>query len=173
VAGVPGAVEGFARRRPRAALTCLGSVSAVLTAATVVFGVLAYQHAGADQARTDAKAAAENMAVQLLSYDYRAAPEDLAKRNDLVTGAFKDDYSTLMEQTVMPAAVAQKVSTRTSVTKSSIVSNDGSSQVKLLLFLNQTTQAGDKPDPQLDGSRVRMTVDKVDGKWLVSDLTPV
>lgn len=45
--------------------------------------------------------------------------------------------------------------------------------VTLLLFLNQNTTSTKYEGPRLDGSRIRVTMTKVDENWLISDLVPV
>jgi Mce-associated membrane protein len=173
VVGAPRALWRSAHRHPRAAVVGLGSATIVLLAAAAVFSVLAFQQAAAVSARAEAKAAGGQIVTQLLSYDYRTAQQDIAQRSNVLTGHFKDDYTKLMQDSVMPAAVQQQVTTRTDVTSSAVVSNVGSDQVTLLMFLNQTTQSSANKDPVFNGSRVRMTMQKTDGRWLVSDLTPV
>jgi Mce-associated membrane protein len=131
------------------------------------------RHTAVEQARKDGKAAGEKMVVTLLSYDYRSSATDLGRRENLLTGHFRDDYAALMRNTVLPAAIKQHVTTQTSVTTSSVVSDDGPDHVTLLFFLNQTTQSSAGKNPVLNGSRVRMSLNRVSGQWLVSELTPV
>jgi Mce-associated membrane protein len=43
-------------------------------------------------------------------------------------------------------------------------------RVVVLLFVNQTTTSTRLDGPKVDLNRVRMTLDRVDGTWLVSDV---
>ncbi len=173
VPGVPRAIWRTAHRYPRTVLIGLGSLTVVLAAGLVILVLVTGRHTTVEQARADGKTAGEKMVVTLLSYDYRSSASDLGKRDSLLTGHFKDEYAALMRDTVIPAAVKQQVTTQTSVAMSSVVSADGPDKVTLLLFLNQTTQSAASKDPVLNGSRVRMALQRVGGQWLVAELTPV
>jgi Mce-associated membrane protein len=43
----------------------------------------------------------------------------------------------------------------------------------VLLFVNQSTQSKDRPEPTLTSSSVVVTLSKADGKWLISLFNPV
>jgi Mce-associated membrane protein len=171
--GVPRAIWRTAHRHPRTALIGLGSLAVVLAAGLITLSVVTTRHTAVERGRAAGKAAGEKMVVTLLSYDYRSSAQDLGQHDNLLTGHFRDDYAALMRNTVLPAAIKQHVSTQTSVTTSSVVSDHGADHVTLLLFLNQTTQSSGSKNPVLNGSRVRMSLDRVGGQWLVSELTPV
>ncbi|MCF7549536.1 hypothetical protein [Pseudonocardia sp. WMMC193] len=170
---LPGVAWADARRRPRRAFLTLGVVAVVLIVVAGLFGFLALRQAQIESARGAASAAAEDKVTTLLSYDYRTIDADQQDRQALVTGQFKEDYGSLIADIVGPAASRQQLTTRSSVVSSSVVGTEGTDRVTLLMFLNQTTQSADKPDPTLSGSRIRVTLEQVDGDWLVSELTPV
>ncbi|GAA4548867.1 hypothetical protein [Pseudonocardia xishanensis] len=172
-AGLPAAAWADARRRPKRAYTVLGAMATVLLLAAGLFGFFALRQAQVESARGAASAAAEQKVTTLLSYDYRTIVADQQDRQALVTGQFREDYGSLIADIVGPAATRQQLTTRSSVVSSSVVGTEGTDQVTLLMFLNQTTQSADKPDPTLSGSRIRVTLQEVDGDWLVSELTPV
>jgi Mce-associated membrane protein len=44
--------------------------------------------------------------------------------------------------------------------------------VECLLYVNQTTQSPGQPS-QVAGSRIRVALELVDDRWLVSELTPL
>ncbi|WP_433506261.1 hypothetical protein ACQP04_07160 [Pseudonocardia halophobica] len=170
---LPGVAWADARRRPRRAFTVLGVVAVVLAVVAGLFGFFALRQAQIESARGAASAAAEQKVTELLSYDYRTIQNDQQDRSAMLTGQFKDDYGSLLADIVGPAATQQQLTTRSSVVTSSVVGTEGTEQVTLLMFLNQTTQSAAKPDPTLSGSRIRVTMQEVDGAWLVSELTPV
>ncbi|WP_250284051.1 MULTISPECIES: hypothetical protein [unclassified Frankia] len=171
--GDPRAIWRTAHRYPRTVLIGLGSLTVVLAVGLGILVLATDRHNTVEQARADGRTAGEKMAVTLLSYDYRSSVSDLGKRDDLLTGHFRDEYSALMRDTVMPAAVKQQVTTQTSVAASSVISADSPDKVTMLLFLNQTTQSVASKNPVLNGSRVRMALQRVSGQWLVAELTPV
>jgi Mce-associated membrane protein len=170
---LPGAAVTGARREPRRAFIGLGVVAVVLAIVAGMFTFFAIRQLQVEGARTAAVAAGEEKVVDLLSYDYRSIATDQDTRTALLTGQFKDDYGSLLRDVVAPAAAQQQLTTQTTVVSSSIVRTDGTDSVTMLLFLNQTTQSSAKPDPTLSGSRLRVTMQEVDGSWLVSEMTPV
>ena len=50
---------------------------------------------------------------------------------------------------------------------------DSKDDATTLLFLNQVTTSKDTPQAVTSGSRVRVELRHEDGRWLVSQLTPV
>ena len=46
-------------------------------------------------------------------------------------------------------------------------------QAKALVFVNQTTTSSDRAEPSQAASSVIVTMDKVNGKWLISAFDPV
>ncbi|GAA2857293.1 hypothetical protein GCM10010472_13310 [Pseudonocardia halophobica] len=170
---LPGAAWAGARRRPRRAFAVLGVAAVVLALVAGLFAFFAIRQLQVENARTAATAAAEQKVTDLLSYDYRSIATDQDGRTAMLTGQFKDDYGSLLKDVVAPAAAQQQLTTRSNVVSTSVVGTDGTDTVTLLMFLNQTTQSSAKPDPTLSGSRLRVTVQEVDGNWLVSEMTPV
>lgn len=51
--------------------------------------------------------------------------------------------------------------------------SSSSNQVIVLLFLDLTTTSGATKKAQVNGARLRVTMKKVGGQWLVSGLQPV
>jgi Mce-associated membrane protein len=146
-------------------------VAAVVAVALVLTaGLLALRARGEDrveQARTAAVAAAEAHAVDLLSYDYRHLDRDFARGSKALTGGFADDYATTTEKVVRPTAEQVKAVVTAEVAASSVV-RAAQNQVVVLLFVNQTTTSTRVEGPKVDLNRVRLTMTRVDGDWLVS-----
>ena len=120
-----------------------------------------------EQARTAALAAAEAHAVDLLSYDYRHLDRDFARAGKALTGSFADDYATTTKKVVEPTALEVKAVVTAEVAASSVV-RAAQNQVVVLLFVNQTTTSTRVEGPKVDLNRVRLTMTRVDGDWLVS-----
>ena len=161
-------------RRPRTALAGLGAV-------VVVFGALAtggwwIQHtSNARQAdRIAALNAATSEVTALLSYDPSTVGGLVDRVAPGLTPSFRTDYGTLISQVIAPAATSKQISTTATVTGGSVVlDSTAPDQLTVLLFVNQSTRSGPAGAPQLGGSRVRVLMTDVDGRWLVSDLKPI
>ena len=163
---------------PRRSLLCsiLGVIAALavvaLLVATVVLAVDYRNDRKIEKARTDAVDSASRQAVAMLAYDFKNADTELPKAADGLTGDFKDQYKVLIDKTIIPGAKEKQLSVKVSVQGASVVSATKDTVVALL-FLNQVTTSKDTPQAVTSGSRVRMNVHKEDGRWLVSELTPI
>lgn len=165
--------------RPKAPRLAPRPVLAVLAVlALVCFGIagaLWQKNGRADDleaARMTVVEKAKSEVATLLSYDYRTLDAEMADRTDLVTGAFKDEYLTLVREELSPAATEKKVVTRTDVVSVAVIDAD-TETAELLLFLNQVSATKGSDVPVLNGSRVRVTMQLVDGTWKVAGIDPV
>ena len=120
-----------------------------------------------EQARAEARAAAEISAVTLLSYDHRRLDRDFAAAKKLLTGGFADDYASTAESVVRPTAEQVKAVVTAEVVSSSVDRADENRAV-VLLFVDQTTTSTRVDGPQVDLNRVRMRLVRSGGQWLVS-----
>ncbi|MCW2751519.1 MAG: hypothetical protein JWR83_2629 [Aeromicrobium sp.] len=125
-----------------------------------------------ESARAAASLVANTSVAELFSYDYRTISQVVAKRSDLVTGKFADDYKELVTTQVAPAAAKQKLTTRTEIATSAVLSAK-SGEVTMLMFLNQTSARAKSNLPVLTGSRVEVTMKFAEGKWKVAGVKPV
>ena len=155
---------------------------AVLPALAVVLavaaGYLKWQEASRDETRaaaTESVAAAREITPAILSYKAESVDKDLNAVRDRLTGSFLDSYTKLINEVVIPGAKQQKISAAAQVAAAASVSATPEHAVTLL-FVNQTVTmgaGGDKSAPTTTASSVRVTLDKVDGRWLVSGFDPV
>ncbi len=163
-------VAGGGTRWLTALLTVLGVLAAV---AVVVFGLHDRSAEASDSSRTAAVAAARTAAQDVLSYDYRSLDKDIAQARAETTGMFRTQYDDTAKQLLSQAA-AVKAIVQASVGTAGVVSA-GSDHVVVLLFIDQASVkqlAGSAtPTTRIDQSRVRMTMTRVHGRWLVSALS--
>lgn len=137
-------------------------------------GYLKWSAGAADDlalARTESVQAAREDAIALLSYHADTVDKDLAAARERLTGEFKDAYGELTRQVVVPGAKEKHIS---SVAKVNAVASVSASETHAvaLVYVDQTVTigAGAPTDTQ---PVVRMTLDKVNGRWLVSRFDPV
>ena len=124
-----------------------------------------------DSAAIESTQAAKDSAIAMLSYKPDDVEQTLAEVRTRLTGPFKDTYTALTQDVVIPGAKEKQVQATANVVAASSVTADDSEAV-VLLFVNQTMIIGDDP-PSTTASAVRLTMTKVSDRWLVSDLTPV
>jgi Mce-associated membrane protein len=149
----------------------LPGVALLLAAAA---GYLKWQDSSARASQVagiEAVAAAKDSTIALLSYKSDTVEKDLDAAKSRLTGAFKESYSQLIKDVVIPGAKREHISTTATVPASASVSATPNHAVTLL-FVNQSAVVGQSP-PTDTTSSVRVTVDKVDGRWLISGFDPV
>ncbi|MGZ5377132.1 MAG: hypothetical protein ACXWD8_03675 [Mycobacterium sp.] len=119
----------------------------------------------------DSIAAAKDSTIKMLSYKPDTVEQQLNSARDLLTGEFRDSYTSLINDVVIPGAKQQQISAVASIPAAASVSADPKHAV-VLVFVNQTVVVGQDP-PSDTASSVRVTMEKVDGHWLVSEFEPV
>ena len=122
-------------------------------------------------ARIEAVAAAKDSTIVLLSYQSDTVEKDLDAAKVRLTGTFKESYAQLIKDVVIPGSKREHISTKATVPAASVVSATPDHAVTLL-FVNQTAVV-DKDPPADSSSSVRVTLDKVGGRWLISGFDPV
>lgn len=107
----------------------------------------------------------------MLSYKPDNLERDFSAAGDRLTGAFKDSYTSLVRDVVIPSARQKHISAVATVPAAGVVSASANHAL-VLVFVNQTTTIGDDP-PTSTASAVRVTLDKFADKWLISGFAPV
>ena len=122
-------------------------------------------------ARPESVRTATESTIAMLSYKPDTVEKDLTAARDRLTGNFRDAYTKLTHDVVIPGSQQQKISTLATVPAAASVSATQNHAV-VLVFVDQTTTFGDEP-PTNSASSVRVTLDRVGDRWLISDFTPV
>lgn len=126
---------------------------------------------GSDVARDESVQAAKDSTVALLSYKPDTVDKQLVAARDLLTGDFRDSYTSLTNDVVIPGAKEKQISAVAKVPAAASVSaNPGRAVV--LVFVNQTVSVGNGV-PTDTASSVRITLDRVGDRWLISKFDPV
>ncbi|GAY17715.1 hypothetical protein [Mycobacterium sp. shizuoka-1] len=125
----------------------------------------------AQRAADESVQAAKDSTVALLSYKPDTVEKDLGAARDRLTGSFLDAYTQLINAVVIPGAKEKKISAVAAVPAAASVSAKGDHAVALL-FVNQTVVVGSDA-PTNTASSVRVTLDKVGGRWLISGFDPI
>jgi Mce-associated membrane protein len=123
------------------------------------------------RARAESVRIAGEDAVVLLSYQADSVDKDLGAARERLTGEFKDAYTELVRQVVIPGAKEKHISSAAKVNAAASVSASANHAV-VLLFVDQTVTIGGGA-PTDTQPVVRVTLDKVNGRWLVSRFDPV
>ncbi len=168
-------MTGRHRADARAPRRLVGVLLVLCLAAATAAGVLAWQRhqrAVLDRARTQAVGAARVAAGDILGYDYRSIDQSIRRARSETTGAFRKQYDSTAS-TLLPQSKQLKAIVQATVGSAGVMSASAD-RVVVLLFIDQATvkqQPGAKtPETRIDQSRVRVTMSKVHGTWLVSEL---
>ncbi|BBY35220.1 hypothetical protein BST33_01610 [Mycolicibacter minnesotensis] len=162
-------------RRPtllRLVFVCL--LSALVAVLGAAAGYLRWQDISAQvrqQAAAESVQAATEAAIAMLTYRPDNVDTALAAAADAMTGSFRDEYTHLVGSVVAPGAKQQQISTVVRVPAAASVSANSRHAV-VLLFVDQATTSGKGPATDT-ASSVRVSLDKVGGRWLVSQFDPV
>lgn len=124
--------------------------------------------AGDDTAVRDAQVAAERAVVPVLSYDYESLEADQREAQALMTGGYREEYDKLF--TVLEENAPR---TRTKVTASVVASGvvrASDDRVQVLVFVDRPTTNKLNAEPVVYKDQVTVSMQRVDGEWLVDDL---
>ncbi len=114
---------------------------------------------------------ASDGAIAMLSYRPETVDKDLAAAKNRLTGPLKDSYSALTHDIVIPGSKQKAISAAATVPAAGSVSASPDHAV-VLLFVDQTITVGNDA-PTSSASRVRVTLDKTAGRWLISLFDPL
>jgi Mce-associated membrane protein len=137
-------------------------------------GFLKWQHSSvrdAEVVRMESVQAAKTSTVAMLSYKPDTVEQQLGAARDLLAGEFRDSYTSLTNDVVIPGAKEKQISATATVPAAASVSAEPNHAV-VLVFVNQTVVMGDGA-PTDTASTVRVGLDKIDGRWLISKFDPV
>jgi Mce-associated membrane protein len=122
-------------------------------------------------ARDESIKAAKDSTIALLSYKPETVEQQLGAARDLLSGDFRDSYTSLTNDVVIPGAKQKQISAVATVPAAASVSANPRHAV-VLVFVNQTVIVG-QTAPTDSASSVRVTLDKVGDRWLISKFDPV
>jgi len=122
-------------------------------------------------ARIESVQAATDGTAKILSYSPDSVDRDLDAARDRLTGTFRDSYTQLTHDVVIPGSKQKKIQAMATVPAATSVSASPSRAV-VMVFVNQSITVGNDP-PSSTASTVRVTLDKRDNHWLISDFTPI
>jgi len=157
-------------------LAILGAVALVLVAVTAFLGLVTWDIRGVrqsdqvDEASQTAPSVAERAAATILSYDYRSLPADQKAADRYLTPKFRKEYDKSMR---LVSQNAPKLRAKVDAeVKASGVSDASPDRVDVLVYVDQTTQStANGGEPQVALNRALFRMKRVDGTWLVDDIT--
>jgi Mce-associated membrane protein len=146
---------------------------AVLT--LIVAGIAGYLWAtvpsdqSVEDATSAAQSAAERAVVPILSYDARHIDESKAAAEQYLTGDYRKDYDQLFDGIIEKDAPSTGTVLKAELVRSSIV-RSSEDRVQVFVLVDQTRTNDKVKQPQVYKNWVTITMEKVDGDWLVAGM---
>lgn len=119
-----------------------------------------------DLVRSQSVAAARDSTVAVLSFQFGTVDQDVAAARQRLTGSFRDNYTKVTQETLIADAKERHV-TATATVPAAAPESTTENHAVVLLFVNQIVRIGDSP-PADSASSVRVTLDKIGERWLIS-----
>ena len=137
-------------------------------------GYLKWQDSSARQAQIDGREAATSAAesaIAMLSYRADSVEHDLTAAQERLTGDFRNSYAALIHDVVIPGSKEKHISSQAKIPAAATISVHGA-DAQVLIFVDQSVTFGDDP-PTDTASCVKLTLQKVHGRWLIAKFDPV
>ncbi|OBI11762.1 tetratricopeptide repeat protein [Mycobacterium sp. E2497] len=157
------------RRQPWKHYLRRSVLPALLVAALAVSGFLGWRLWQEHQVRLagdQAQQAAIAYAQVLTSIDSNKVDDNFRQVLDGATGEFKDMYT--QSSVKLRQLLIDNKATAHGVVVDSAIQSESTNKVVVLVFIDQTVTNTAAPDPRIDRSRIKMTMEKVDGRWRAS-----
>ncbi len=162
------------RRRPnrrrgllRLPVIALLLVTLVVGVATAFVWLDVREKQQTEAARRTGLEASRDAARELFSYDYRTLDKDFGAGRALTTGDFRTDYDKTTTKVVADVAKRYKAVVKANVINAGVV-RASPDEVVTIVYVNQVTTSTQVTGEKVDLSRVRMTVVRSGGRWLVT-----
>lgn len=168
----PAATPG--RPVPALARTLAVTAAALAVVGGVLAGLATRQvssSAATGATRTEALAAARQIAVDFAAYDYRHLAEDFKRVADASTGAFHTQYVTQSAGVKDLIEKEQAVSTAEVVAAG--VSNVSAGRATVVLALDRVVKSKSNTKGTPDSLGLQMVLVHRDGHWLASQVNPL
>ena len=154
------------RKLPSARIIAAVAAFVGLLVGAGVLGWQVWQARQIDHAGQEAQRTAVSYAQVLTSIDSNNVDENFQQVLDGATGEFKDMYS--KSSVELRQLLIENKATARGVVIDSAVQSVSKDRAVILLFVDQAVANTKLPDPRIDRSRMKMTLEKVDGRWRAS-----
>ncbi|RJO78701.1 h domain protein [Nocardia panacis] len=152
-----------------------GAGGLVVAAALVLCGVAGlryWQLRQDEQSRAEATAVATRDVEGMFTYNYQNVDSVVESAIRNLRGSVRDEYEAVSKQLIIPGAKEKQLTVVCNVQAAGVVSANPNHAV-VLLFLNQSSTPKDNPKATVAASRLRVTLDRDGGQWVLSEAKPV
>lgn len=119
-------------------------------------------------------ATARQQAINFFSLDHRTIDEDLDQVVELATGSFKEEYMAERERVKQGVAEHALVVSAEVPDNATAIEYQHGDRARVLVAVDATTEGTkDEAESETNRYRVRMTLERADDRWLVSNIDQV
>ncbi|GAA4377293.1 J domain-containing protein [Nocardioides caricicola] len=165
----PAPAPAGGRTIPGWLLAGLAAVTLALVAVTAVVWSQEPSSASVESDTRAAQAAAERAVVPILSYDARNLDTSKAAAHPYLTSDFREEYDKLFDGIIAENAPSTGTVLDATLVSSGVV-RAGEDRVQVFALVDQTRTNKKYTEPQVYKNWVTITMEKVDGDWLVASL---
>ena len=108
--------------------------------------------------------------VPLLSYDYRELDQTEQAAHDVMTSDYRERYDQLFAVIEENAPSTRTVVRAEKVAAAVVRADDAGDRVEVLVFVDQARTNRAESEPEVFRNQARLTMQRVDGEWLVDDV---
>ncbi|MBO0877944.1 MAG: hypothetical protein J2P19_31600, partial [Pseudonocardia sp.] len=157
-------------------------LAALVLAGVVVVGLLGWRAFTEWRAQGDREAALEaarSGTAAVLTYSSKTLDADLARAHAAIGGAFVTKFDAVTSSTIVPAARQQDLTSKATVLHAALLDDGGfdptdrPDQQQALVFVNHATFVNNQPQPPAASSQLKVTMTRMNGEWLITDLRPL
>ncbi|MUM19182.1 hypothetical protein FZI91_07730 [Mycobacterium sp. CBMA271] len=150
------------------ALTAAAVAVIAVAAGTAVIGRLYEEQRIEQSSSSEALVAAQEFANVMINVDSTKLDDTSSKTLDKSTGDFKKNYAE--SSAALRQVMVENKAKATGAVVDSAVKSATPDKVEVLLFIDQAVTNVAVQEPRMDRSRVQITMEKVDGRWLASNV---
>ncbi|MCV6966343.1 mammalian cell entry protein [Mycobacterium intermedium] len=126
---------------------------------------------GEEAARAQLPQLAAKEIPQVFAYDYQTVERSLTAAYPLLTPDYRQEFQKSVNTQIIPEAKKREVVVQANVVGVGVISANRSS-ASVMVYMNRTVTDKTR-QPLYDGSRLRVDFKRIDGKWLISYITPI
>ncbi|MFC7496538.1 MULTISPECIES: J domain-containing protein [unclassified Nocardioides] len=163
------AATGLRRVVPAWLLVGVGVVTLLVAGAAAVVAATVPSDRAVQDASEQARAAAERAIVPLLSYDGRDLDRTRAAGQQYLTGDYREEYDKFIDGVIEQNAPRTRTVVEAELVRSGLVrADENRAQVFVLVDMSRTNRV--EKQPVVYKNWATLTMEKVDGDWLVADI---
>ncbi|KGI69932.1 mammalian cell entry protein [Mycolicibacterium rufum] len=126
---------------------------------------------GEQTARQELAPLAQQQIPKVFGYDYQTVERSLNEIYPLLTPDYRREFEDRATKDIIPQARDRQLVSQANVVGVGVLEAQRNS-ASVMVYMNRTVTDKSR-QPVYDGSRLRVDYQKVDGKWLISYITPI